>query len=71
MIEGPADTPRQRTCFPVCKVDRARTSRLSWLNWLLQYRYIWSTEGQRIALLSYAFEETQVQALLRQIDCQA
>jgi hypothetical protein len=71
MIEGPADIPRRRTRFPVCKVDKARTSRLNWLNWVLQYRYIWSTEGQRIALLSYAFEETQVQALLRQIGCQA
>jgi hypothetical protein len=71
IIEGPADIPRQRTRFPVCKVDKARTSRMSWLNWLLQYRYIWSTEGQRIALLSYAFDETQLQALLRQIDCQA
>lgn len=70
MIEGPTGFKQKRSCFPVKRLDRTRTSEMSWINWLFQARSIWSLDGERIILFNYAFDQEEIKSLLRQIGCE-
>lgn len=68
MIAGPGSAPGKRVHFSLDRLDTARTRRVSWLNWLLQIRYIWSLDGEKIVVCVYAFEQGAIDELMDYLD---
>jgi hypothetical protein len=68
MIAGPGSAPGKRVHFALDRLDTARTRRVSWLNWLLQIRYIWSLDGEKIVVCTYAFEQAELDELLTYLE---
>lgn len=69
VIQGPTGSGLKRISFPLHTLDKARTGRTSWMNWVFLYRHIWSQDGQKITLFLYAFDPVQVDALIEQLGC--
>jgi hypothetical protein len=67
-IEGPTGNRRERTRFSLEQLDREKTRRVSLAGRILQYRHIWSSEGERILLLAHSFNPAHLQALYAKLD---
>jgi len=67
LVDGPSGMLNRRTHFPCERLDLARSRRLTPLNWLFQYRYLWSLDGQKIVLFTYAFPPQELDELLARL----
>ena len=56
--------------LPLDKMDRERTCRQTLSQRLFGYRYLWSTDGQKIRISSWEFAPVQVATLL-EVGCNA
>lgn len=60
-----------RVDLPLDKLDRERTCRQTVPQRLFGYRYLWSTDGQKIRISYWEFAPAQVAALLAELGCSA
>jgi hypothetical protein len=60
-----------RVELPLDKLDLERTCRQTVLQRLFGYRYLWSTDGQKIRISYWEFAPAQVAALLEELGCSA
>lgn len=66
-IEGPSGFPRRRVQFDCVCLDYPRCQRMSLLNWLFQFRYLWSIDGQKIVLLLFAYAPNDLDAMYEKL----
>ena len=67
VIDGPSGALNRRTQFAFVRLDKARSQRLTLLNLLFQYRFLWSLDGQKIVLFTYAFPPAKLEALYEKL----
>jgi hypothetical protein len=67
VIEGPSGITNCRTQFASVRLDKVRSQRLTLLNLLFQYRFLWSLDGQKIVLFTYAFPPARLAALYEKL----
>ena len=68
LVDGPSGVLNRRIHFSCERLDRTRSRRLTPLNWLFQYRYLWSLDGQKIVLFTFAFPPQELDALLDRLE---
>jgi hypothetical protein len=67
-ISGPDHRGRKRITFPLTNVDKNKCGKQTLLQKLLDYGYIYSTDGERISLSPFIFGKTKTDAILNHPD---
>ena len=68
-ISGPGAWGWRRVSFPLQTLDRGRSCAPTVFQRVGGYRYLWSTDGHKILVTAWAFDQAEVTRLLTHIDC--
>jgi hypothetical protein len=68
-VSGPGTRGWHRPSFPLEAVDCQRSSTSTRWQRLWGYHYLWSTDGQKITINTWAFSRIEVAHMLAHVGC--